>query len=230
MPARYSLTEMDTVWHWFRQNAGYVVGLSAIVVILRWRHLDQKLRWLGLFIGVSVLGETVSHITAHVLHMNNLYLFHTYTLLEFNAIAWFYKQLFESFYPRWFVVGLMLFFTAFALLNSLYIQPVTGFHTYALGLECLLIIGLALLLYYQMLAEMKTDRLNTSPVFWINTGFLVYFAGSLFVFMLQNILLAQPNRDLGIVAGTIHRVVLLVLHVFISIGLWLSPARSQIYR
>ncbi len=221
---------MDIVWHWVRQNAGYIVLVSALVALIRWRHLEPKLRYLGLFIGVAVLGETVSEITAHVLHINNLYLFHAYTVLEFNAIAFFYRQLFESFYPRWLVVGLMVFFTAFGLVNSLYIQPVTGYHTYALGLECLLIIGLTLMLYYQMLAEMKTDRLHTSPVFWINTGFLVYFAGSLFVFMLQNILLAQPNRELGVVAGTIHRVVLLVLHVFISIGLWLSPARSQTYR
>lgn len=221
---------MDAVWLLLRKNSGYFVLVSVLVALIRWRHLRYELRFVGLFIGVAMLGETVSHITARLLHINNLYLFHVYTVLEFNAIALFYGRLFSTFYPRWVVFGAMLFFTSFAIVNSAYIQPITGYHTYALGLECLLLIGLALLAYYQMLAEMKTDSLNTSPIFWINTGFLVYFAGSLFVFMLGNMLLTQPNRALGLMAGTIHGVVLIVLHVFISIGLWISPARSQIYQ
>jgi hypothetical protein len=218
-------TMMQEFIYWLSKNGHYLSLMSVAVLVYRWRHLDKKLRTLAWFIGVANLGEIVAAITAHYLHINNLYLFHIYTVIEFNVIAFFYGRVFGGFVPRWLMPVLMISFTVFAIINSLYIQVVTGIHTYTLVLECLLVIGMALLTYYQTLAEMQTTQLEMSPIFWVNTGFLLYFAGVLFVFMLRNASITESNQTLINAATYIHLIVLILLHVFISIGLWLSPKR-----
>ncbi|KAB7731407.1 hypothetical protein F5984_11490 [Rudanella paleaurantiibacter] len=214
---------VETFTYWFVRYGSALLIISTLVLLLRWRTLSPGLRWISLFIATATLGEIISKVTSRYLHINNLALFHGYTFIEFNAIALFYRQVFGSFVPRWLIPAVMVFFSGFALINTLYIQAVTGIHTYTLVLECLLVIGMALLAYYQMLAELRTTRLETSPVFWINTGFLLYFAGVLFLFMLRNVFIKSAGSSFELLSNYLHLGVIILLHLFISIGLWLSP-------
>jgi hypothetical protein len=103
------------------------------------------------------------------------------------------------------------------------LQRLSDSNAYVRTLESLLVIGLALLCFYKILTELLTKRLEKDPVFWINTGFLLYFAGNLFLFILSNALLKQPHQQLSFMAWGLHALFMALMHVFIGIGLWFSP-------
>ncbi|MEZ0609293.1 hypothetical protein ACAW74_12290 [Fibrella sp. WM1] len=209
---------------WFSRYGSYCVLLSTSMVLFRFRYLIGYLRFVGWFVGLALAGELISHLTAHVLHIPNTYILHGYTILEFNIIALFYGSFFGYFYTRSFVLWLMVGFTALALLNSAFIQPPTGGNAYARGLEAILIIALALLAFYKMLSELSARRLDKQPVFWINTGFLLYFAGSLFFLLFSNAVLYDSNQTLKFAVFALHVLLIVMMHVLISIGLWFSPS------
>lgn len=154
---------------------------------------------------------------------NNVPIVHLYTLLEFNVIALFYLVYFRGFYGRLLVPGMMLIFTVLVVLNSVFLQPLFSYNTYARSLEGVLVIALSLLGYYKLLAELPTKRLDQSPIFWINTGLLLYFAGNLFFFVLGNALLKEPNQSFSLMAWGLSTLLMVLMHLFISVGLWFSP-------
>ncbi|MBC8155583.1 MAG: hypothetical protein H7Z72_22070, partial [Bacteroidetes bacterium] len=171
---------------------------------------------------LAALGEIVAeYMSSH--HIPSVHILHIYTVLEFNTIALFYYLFFGHFYPRWLVPGLMVGFTGLAVLNTAFLQPLTGYNSYARSLEGVLIIGLALLCYQKMLVELTTKRLDKSPVFWINTGFLLYFAGNLFFFILGNALIKEPRQSLSFMTWGLHSLLMALMHSFIGVGLWFSP-------
>lgn len=214
---------MQRFFEWMLDNGRYFLLFSVAVALFRFRYLHGPLRWVGYYLLLACVGEIASEITAHVLHVPNLYLLHIYTVFEFNLIALFYFAFFGYFYSRSLVPALMLTFTLLAILNSLFVQPLTGFNTYARAFESVLIIGLTLLCFYKMLNELITKRLDKHPVFWINTGFLLYFAGNLFLFVLSNALLKKPNPNLSYLPWGLHALLMVWMHLLIGIGLWFSP-------
>lgn len=213
---------MNDFFTWIHEYAPYTLFLSAGVALVRWRYLDKTLWAVGLFIILAGLGEIVAEYMSSR-HMPSVHILHIYTILEFNVIALFYLRFFGHFYPRWLVPGLMVGFTVLSVLNTAFLQPLTSYNSYARSLEGVLIIALALLCYYKMLVELTTKRLDKSPVFWINTGFLLYFAGNLFFFILGNALIKEPRQSLSFMTWGLHSLLMALMHIFISVGLWFSP-------
>jgi hypothetical protein len=213
---------MQDFFLWIGENGTWFLLVSVAVVLIRIAYLTGYLRYVALFVGLAALGEAVSYITSY-LNVPNLYILHLYTILEFNIIALFYFAFFGTFYPRPLVPGIMVGFTVLAILNSLFLQPLNGYNTYARGLEGLLVIALAVLCFYKMLTELTEKRIDRHPVFWINTGFLLYFAGSLFFLILSNALLSNSNRTLILTVFGLHALLMVLMHLLISVGLWFSP-------
>lgn len=213
---------MQDFFHWMLHNGSYFLLVSITMALIRIQYLTNCFRYIGLFVGLAALGELVSLITAK-LDMPNLHILHVYTILEFNLIALFYRCFFGNFYPRWLVPMVMVVFTGFAITNSLLLQPLNRYNTYARGLEALLVMAMALLCFYKMLTELSAKRLDRHPVFWVNTGYLLYFAGSLFFLILSNALIIDSNRALILMVFGLHSFLMVLMHLFISVGLWFSP-------
>lgn len=214
--------------NWFLNGVFYgAIGslfLAVGIAAFRYHLLKKELRYIVALLGLGVLAEIVSYILGK-LTGNNLPALHLYTILEFNIIALFYFSFFGYFYDRRLVPFLMIGFTGFAVFNSIFIQKITEFNTYARGLEALLVIVFALLCFYKMLMELNTKRPEKHPVFWINTGFLFYFAGSLTLFILSNLVLKE-NKAFNYLSWGLHSCLLILLHLFIGIGLWQRPRQT----
>jgi hypothetical protein len=215
-------TFMQVFFHWMLRNGSYFLLVSVLMALVRVRYLMGCLRFVGLFVGLAAVGEIISLLTA-ALSIHNLHILHVYTILEFNLIALFYHRFFGRFYPHWLMPLLMVFFTGFAILNSLLLQPLNQYNTYARGLEALMVIALALLCFYKILTELPAERLDKHPVFWINAGYLLYFAGSLFFLILSNSVINESNRALILMVFGLHSLLMVLMHLLVGVGLWFSP-------
>lgn len=120
----------------------------------------------------------------HNKSINNLPLLHFYTLVEFVLLTLFYHQIFNTIHLwRKYIVFFSALVLGLILANSIFLQPITVFNTYSKTLTQAIFIIYAIIFFSQSLH---------SQVFYpaikiINSAILLYYAGSLFIFMFSNV-------------------------------------------
>nr|WP_293833236.1 hypothetical protein [uncultured Arsenicibacter sp.] len=214
---------MESFFLWMFDYAGWFIVLSVSSALIRRKSLTGYLRFIFLPLSVSAIAEVTGHILSRM-HIPNLFVLHIYTIFEFSALALFYRAFFGTFYPSRLVPCMMLFFTLASVANSIWLQPPDTFNGYARALEGLFVMILALMCYYKILVDLDTRNLFRNPVFWINTGYLFYFAGTLFLFILSNLLLQESER-LNFISWGMHATLVSLNHVLIAVGIWQAPQR-----
>lgn len=172
-----------------------ILAISVLLGIWRYRRLGPTLRPVFFYLLLNLITELLSRYWK-VQFGNNLVLLHVYTPLEFIVWSWFYRQwlLWLPGVQRWFwpfVGGVVFLIVA----NSIWLQPVDTFNSYAKGLVQTLIIVYAVLYFFsgfsQLGQQSKTHYLSLGL---INAAVLMYYAGSLFIFMFGNLFIGQGLR------------------------------------
>jgi len=74
------------------------------------------------------------------------------------------------------------------LLNLLFIQGFTQFHSYTVALGNMFMIVLCCLFFYELLLHPLEGELRKVPMFWISTGILFFHLGDLSFDLLFNLL------------------------------------------
>jgi hypothetical protein len=213
---------MKKIVDWILDYSSYFLAFPVVMALFRFKFITRELRYIVLLLALSICTETAMYLIVKSGIRNNLFVVHIYTILHFNIIALFYYTHFGTFYHRYAVPSMMVFFTGFAMINSLFFQKLTEFNTKALSLECLLVVILCVMCFYKMITELTTKEPEKKPVFWINTGFLFYFAGNIVLFTLSNVVLKE-NMDFNYLSWGLHALLTVILQIFIGIGLWHSP-------
>ncbi|MEM6264816.1 MAG: hypothetical protein AAGI38_20050 [Bacteroidota bacterium] len=96
----------------------------------------------------------------------------------------------------------------------------------ARSVESCLVIGLTAHYYYLTALQLKVERLERTPMFWIATGLLLYFA-STFMIMISNNYLVSRNLELvWWVMWGIHAFFGILKNVFFTLALWTRPTES----
>ncbi|MBL7826372.1 MAG: hypothetical protein JNJ57_07060 [Saprospiraceae bacterium] len=194
----------------------------AIAAVRFFRHTPATRIVAGLIVVACAIQWLASVMTAR--KMNNLKLLHLYTILEFAIITWYFSETLKGVFKRRFFWLVGIGFAALSILNSLFLQDLQHFNTYARSLEGILVITYCLIWYFRTLSEMKVERLQDDPVFWINTGFLLYFSGGVLLFSVSNYIL-ELNRSLNLYVWAFHGLFTTIMYTLIAIGLWKLPAK-----
>lgn len=209
---------------WLLDYVPYVLLLTITIGLIRLKYLTNELKFIWYFILLSAFSESSTRTISYFYpQLNILPGLHLYTILEFVTIGSFYHTYFGNFFNRKILPYTIIGFVLLALINGFFIQGIFNFNTYASGLGGILIIFLSLLCFYKMLIELDTRDPTKQPVFWINSGFLFYFAGNLFIFILSNFI--KGDNYLLSLAWGMHAFLMLILHLFLGIGLWHSLRR-----
>jgi hypothetical protein len=191
------------------------------VAIYRRKYLKKELKPITYYLGLALLFQLIAIVSVKFIK-NNVPFLHVYTVLEFGLISWFYKEYLGDFLNKRVFYGIFVLFMVFAIVNAFFIQSIYEQNAYPRGLECLFVVFYAITAYYKTLKSLEIISIEKSPMFWINAGFLFYFAGSLFLFVLGNLILTQ-DIQLSMLSWAIHACVLGLMYIFIGIGLWHSP-------
>jgi hypothetical protein len=209
---------------WLLDYVQYVLILPLTIALIRFKYLTNELKYIWYFILLGILSEVSTRTISYFYpKLNILPGLHLYTLLEFIFIGLFYQRFFGAFFSKKLLPFIIIGFVTFTIINAFFIQGINNFNTYASGLEGILVILLSLLCFYKMLIELDTRSPTKQPIFWLNSGFLFYFAGSLFIFILSNFI--KGDNYLLSLAWGMHAFLMVILHIFIGIGLWQSHRR-----
>ena len=208
---------------WFLEYVPFIILVSLFMALLKFKSVAKACPEMLYFLALAVFFEFLSRFLSGR-RTNNMPYLHLYTTLEFLTISLFYYRTLKHFISAKVLLGTIIGFVSFAIINAFFIQGITNFNSYARSIECIILILFSLIYYYMMLSELSIKDPIKSTDFWLNTAFLIYFSGSFVLFILSN-LINEQSLEINIAAWAMHSFLLAILHIFISLGLWRVPPR-----
>jgi len=159
--------------------------------------------------------------TLYYLELNNLFLFHIHTIVEFVLISWIYARLTRSKLFKSIIIILIPIFLLFSLW-IVTIENTVGFNSFQRHVEATILV-IYILLHLSESRHYRDDRLLNSPFYLYSVVLLMYFVGSLFVFIFAN----EMFRSGEDTAWVIHGVLNILLNLTIAIVFLKSITRSK---
>jgi hypothetical protein len=193
---------------------------SCFVGLLFWKRLNPAFRVLVVFLWFDLLIEIGARAVVWFSEIqNNLPLLHLYTLGELTLLLLFFRLLHKNSHllSRYFV-GIFSVSAFLVLSNSLFVQDLFSFNSYAKTFVQVVVILLALDYAFQFLNNKEDGHFFKTPEKKVNTAILVYYPGSLFIFMFSQY--AQETWQEGYqTLWDINVVLNAIFHFFVLIAL-----------
>lgn len=204
---------------------GFAVAfINGVICFFLIRRNHIEIQYFNYYIILNLIIQVISYIFWEY-GKNNLPFLHLFTLFEFILLSFFYKViLVQERYNRRFI-SFVLFVSVLIIGNSLLIQGIYSFNSYSKSLEQVIIIVYSILYFFFYPKNLSNDRKLLQSINLINSAILVYFSGSLFIFMFSQIFIDKPDLYRGFWAFNVLLVFLFQLLVFIS--LWRIAFRKQ---
>lgn len=198
----------------------YISILSAFIPtiagLVLWKQLPRNLKLILLVSVISLIADGISFILIRygVSTWPVLNLFYTIQLtVLFTALA----------HQRPILVLRIIFYACicFAVLNFFFIQTPKTFNTYTAYVGGILMIISSISFLYQLMNEMPVEKVQTLPMFWLAFGVLVYYGGTLFLFLFNNYLISHLPKSHQII-WALHNALNIIKNVFLFISLWIN--------
>jgi hypothetical protein len=203
-----------------------ILSILSLLILINTSWKPQKIKH-----GFSkiLLLMLFTQIISKVLWFNespNLFVLHIYTLLEFIFISLFYRSTLDKieFFQRHFRV-LLIGLSVLIVLNTIFLQQLSGFNTHAKILTQIVYITYAIAYFIQEISNYrKTAQQQLLTV--INSAILIYYSSSLFIFMFSNIFeeLDDRHRIFWIINASLY--VAFQLIIFIGIARYKSQLKA----
>lgn len=167
---------------------------------------------------------------------NNLFLYHIDIVLRFTMIMLLYRELLkkipavgDELKKRKIFLILIVLFIGFAIINALFLQPISTNPSNTFIVSAIIILICALWYnydrsHYEPVPLSNTERdvfkFYSLPMFWINSAIIIYVSGSTVVFAISNMLLDPKVIEVALAAWTMHDILNIIFYSFIAIGLY----------
>lgn len=191
-------------------------------IILYWSNTAKwpsRLSPFGFLLLFSFVIEIASRIL-WFLKSNNLPVLHIYTLGEFILISWFYQKTLPhiKIYQSNNFKLIIFAISALIILNTFFLQPIHLFNSYSKTLVQIIIIIYSMLFFFNYKEEEGID--DSMHYFYksFNSGVLIYYCGSLFIFMSSHLFLGNKSNLTGLWA--INALLYLIFQIIIITSLW----------
>lgn len=189
----------------------------------KWRHLGNTI----LIVVVLKIASLLCDQGGHILSLNGIspnYAANLYAILATSILMYFYYRVFAK--PElkklFMITGILLCFLMF--INWFFIQK-NNLNSYSFVVLSLLGLLLGLLFYFTMIKNLPEMNIIKVPLFWINTGQILYSTGTLLLFIVTDYLVKVVNDDL-VAYWSFHNGLAIISNIFFFVGIWLGARRS----
>ena len=205
---------------------GVLVPLMVLVPLFIAFYRYDYLQPPGKIILLYLLLEGVTNIIGRYLavrKMSNLYVLHVNTCIEFLLICLFFREVFNTARAKKWLLILALVYIVAAVVNSIFLQHISRYNSYALSVSALVVISLCLYYFKVTLFGDTIVNWRTEPVFWFTAGFMIYFSSSLFLFILSNFTF-HMSQPLTWILWNIHATMVLIMYLLFARGFFYVKA------
>jgi hypothetical protein len=201
-----------------------IEGILFSFALYKKSHRHTALGIFTLCLGLSFFSDLISRILISQGHWNT-HITNFYVAIDFALmIVFFYYLLGKKL--KWLFFGLFFSWVIFSFGMIVFGPGEYGIYTFRDELRVIRnVAGIFFLMawVFQQLLRPTTESLTSLPVFWIFSGLLVYYGGSLFVFLLSSFL-DHYFINTGISLWIIHNGVSLVKNGLYFIGISKLPS------
>jgi hypothetical protein len=199
-------------------------------------YLQKRNKIILYFIPFLFLTLTIEFIGSK--YSQNLYyvknirygMYNIFTTIEFMFYGFLFSRHFSKKTLKKIALYFIPSFATLSLLNILFIQGFSKtFNTYTFLIGSFFIVIFCCFYFYEsVLPEKIDDQLMRQPFFWINSGLLIYYLGSVIINALFDYLTSNDLRLEGIKIYTIiNNSLIIVLYLSFCIAFFLCPNNKK---
>ncbi len=195
--------------------------LPLIAAILNFKNLNQTLKLIAAFLTITFLIDCLEYVyfLGYIPIKNNYPFLYLSILLSFIFYSWIYfRSFYNSFLKKFtLLIGLLGIAISifFIVKNSIWNYP-----TWANTTLSLFMITICLLYFNQLFTRQEFLHIEEQPLFWFNSGVLIYSSFTIFLFMLFTKLKSPGNLYV------IHLVTNIISNLLFTIGLFCRPRKA----
>ncbi len=196
----------------------------ALYTLFVFRRLPSELKIFSYFVFLSGIIELTSKILWFY-RINNLPLLHLYVAGGFLFLALFYQEVLKGFVNTNIIQSVLVVFLVLTTANSLFVQPILTFNSYALTIESVLIVIFSLSTYIIMLNDIvRKNRMHlVKSLNWINSGLFIYYSSSMLIFYFGDHFVRSLPRSFNLQTWVLHSFFSMIMYCCFFVGLWSQP-------
>lgn len=211
---------LSQILDWVNDVGQGFLFLAVLVWGFSYWKQPKAIQWLGIYL---VLNLIIQLVAAYMWQnrMNNLPLLHVNTLLEFVFFSLFFRYVYidQQFFTKYFT-HILILGSILLILNSLLLESIFAFNTQAKVLVQICLIAYVLLYFFDAFGRVDFSQTEGRAISFICFAILMYYAGSLFIFMFGQISstqnLVEEYRLIWIVNGVLTTIFQLIVLISIA--------------
>ena len=187
---------MLPIHDYFSLVSSYIPFVSGLIF---YRVLDKNLKILLIFIFVKIITDAVA-ITLAMHQLNNMWIFHIYTLLEYCFLTYILANWQQVKLSKIILFTSIFVFAMIWIISKFTIEKFILFDNYTSTLSSTLLTGLSLLTLFQIMKDNLTGIFHDHR-FWVSFAILIYAAGNFFTFAMATVYLWSPHNMINILSN-----------------------------
>jgi len=197
------------------------VFLVALYALFIYDTLKPRLKIFSWFLFCSGVLQLLSLIL-WFMKINNLFILHLLVPLGFVFLAAYYRNVLKDFLDEAVLTVTAICFVLFSVINTLFFQDIQVFNSYALTVECILVLILSLSTYTLFLNKSvgQQNRQSFSGLNWINSGLFIYHASTLLIFYFGELITSNVSLELSRYTWVVHSFFSVIMYFCFWRGLW----------
>jgi len=200
-----------------------LIGL--IVIVINYKSREPYIKLLGLLLGSWVLSLVGTFTLREVFGLNPNYSATVTMIVDLPLITLIYHRALNK-KVQFITVLVWVVYLAFGLANVLFLQQ-DAINSYTMTLRSIVLIGYTLYFFYWLLRELPTTQLHLLPMFWINSAFIIYSSGNLFLYVFTSYLVHELKNDLTLM-WLLHNALFIIEALMINFAVWLDLKNSKL--
>ena len=149
---------------------------------------------------------------------NNLYLYHIFSIIELTLLLQYFKKIIKSLLIKNLINWVTILFLIASALNILFLEKINSLNSNTQSIEFLLLIAFCFIYYMELASSDQIIYFFKHPVFWIVTGFFIYFSITIFIFSFYKYS-ERTYHTFTINFWTVQEVMYLLKNLIISYGI-----------
>lgn len=187
------------------------------VAVIQWSKLPKEISPLRWILIVSLLSDVLSLIVIRF-SMSSYPLGNIYLFIQFTVLFYILSFRIKNKISLVVVYGLYVLFYS---INVILFQSFFEFNTNSIVVSSLILIFLSTNYLYRLLSELPTVYVHKLPMLWLTFAVLIYYAGTLFLFLANNYLV-RVLGDSHSMIWILHNILNISKNILFAVALWQS--------
>lgn len=208
----------------------YVIGLTStfigfipLVLFLirkKQRQLPPQASYIAPFVWLTFIASAYELIVTLIFKVNTDIWFRTYLLLEFYVLFYFFVKVFKNRYrPLFYFFGTVFLLTFIGLLFVWNDWSHLLTDSYLSLIEAIFVYTFVILWFKDVFHNLSEQYLWNFPLFYFISGFIFYFSGTLFLFLMGDLI--DENPELIFEDFWVFNIILnIIKNIFLMVGIW----------